>query len=47
MLCFAVGGMTYGTIAIETALTHQWGSTALVKQVGAYGWVAESLLDCG
>jgi len=35
--------MPYGTVAIETALTHQWGLTALVKQVGAYGWVAR---DC-
>jgi len=25
------------------ALPRQWGSTALVKRVGAYGWVVESL----
>jgi len=39
----AVGGMLYGTVATETALTQQWGLRALVKQVGTYGWVAEIL----
>jgi len=42
-LCFAVGGMPYGTVATESVLTQQWGSTALVKLVDAYGWVAERL----